>query len=520
MPDKIEIVTTINSAEEPITLSEVAKKVHTTASSMGPQMARLKKEGLLDETDTNHYVLSDKGKEWLQNEMDKATKLLKSTVPAAGMGDRKKPETPEDEPPEGEEDIAAGTPPVGNPRMQDQDQSTEKFQSEVDAGLDDFNVFYQLGLQVGVEKQLCQVVSRHVWKGGRYDDLVWVRKAFGEMVVRADLADRWWQAWRTHLGADVKGELITKMRKEGANSEKPIEDDSGQNGSAAARNMEDFKKTLTHSIIDDVPKFMGEGEGDMTYEDAKKLCEIRAASKAKAGTVAAAMPVQPVDPTMQALTILEKLVPLLKGDGTGKGRTFLVKPSEDGGEPVVQELDPDQPIVAPAARVQQIPGRTFVVDNESGDITEVEAGKPYVKIIKEKALVPSGQGGPQSGFFFYNPRTHGVEQWDPSKGPFMIPQADEAPVSKQPVIQLKGADGELMNLDLSTYFALDEHKEKMKQKREGFEMKQGLAKEAKTLLSKGIRAFSHMAGESEEELLETESELPAESEDSAGGPAE
>ena len=113
-----------------------------------------------------------------------------------------------------------------------------------------------------------------------------------------------------------------------------------------------------------------------------------------------------------------------------------------------------------------------------------------------------------------------VEQWDPSKGPFMIPQADEAPASKQPVIQLKGADGELMNLDLSTYFALDEHKEKMKQKREGFEMKQGLAKEAKTLLSKGIRAFSHMAGESEEELLETESELPAESEDSAGGPAE
>ena len=93
MPDKIDIVTTINSADEPITLSEVAKKLHTTASSMGQQILRLKKEGLLDETDTNHYVLSDKGKQWLQSEVDKAAKVLKSTVPAAGMGDRKKPET-------------------------------------------------------------------------------------------------------------------------------------------------------------------------------------------------------------------------------------------------------------------------------------------------------------------------------------------------------------------------------------------------------------------------------------------
>ena len=404
--------------------------------------------------------------------------------------------------------------------MQEQDQSTEKFQSEVDAGLDDFNVFYQLGLQVGVEQKLCQVVARHVWKGGRYDDLVWVRKAFGEMVVRADLADRWWQAWRTHLGADVKGELITKMRKEGANSEKPIEDDSGQNGSAAARNMEDFKKTLTHSIIDDVPKFMGEGEGDMTYEDAKKLCEIRAASKAKAGTVATVTPAQPVDPTMQALKILETLVPLIKGDGTGRPKAFMVTPSEDGGPVEISEIDPDKPIVAPSPRVQQIPGRTFVVE-EDGVVTEVDAGKPYVKIVKEKALVPSGgQGGAQNGFFFFNPRTRMIEQWDPSKGPFMIPQADEPPASRQPVIQLKGADGELMNLDLSTYFALDEHKEKMRQKRDGFEMKQGLAKEAKTLLSKGIRAFSHMAGESEDELLETETDLSPESGDTAGGTAE
>lgn len=498
MTEKIDIVTTIFQSKEPVTLTEIARFLNVQAQQIGQQVNRLKKDGLLDETEKDRYILSDKGEEWLAKEREKAQKLLSSRPSSIGTGSSVEKESGEDEPLDEEEDDGAGGPTVGAGQTSESNTPTRPLPSESDAKLTEYDFFYQLGVQLGIDPNFSGIVTRHVWNGGKYDDLEWVHKAFGEMQVRPDIVTRWWNAWRSFLNRKVAPELITKIRKEGSNPEGHIEDDSGQTGNGVQKNIEELRKSFTHIIIDDVPVFVGEGNGNMTYDDAKRLCEMRTAAKARGAAAVQANPPPPQNTLADQINLLKALAEIVGGNGNNKGKSYLVVPGEEGGSAEIREIEPGQPIVAPAPVAQQAPGKTFLIDN--GEVTEIEPGRPYVKIIREKDQNSGDNpgGGGRRPILFLNPNTNMIEEWDPSKGPIMVnkPPTQE---SSQPLIQMTGLDGKPVNLSLSTYFALEEHKEKMQEKKESHEMKLGLTKEFKNLLSKGAKAFAHMSGEDTEE---------------------
>jgi hypothetical protein len=498
MADKFDIVSTINSAGAPITMTEIGAALQVTAQTLGAQMARLKKDKFLNEIEKDRYVLSEKGIAWMEGEKVKARRTLGVLPKAVGGGTESPPPPAGPEDPEDPGDSERQHPVVGTPETKTSDPSDENIMSEASAGLTDYNLFFKTGIRLGAEKELSAVITEHVWRGGSYEDIDWVWKALSSMQVRRDIAKRWWESWRSHLMQSANPELAAKV----AAQSKPPEDSPNLGGAVddqpAVKAFLEKRKAWTHILIDDVPTFVGEGKGDMTYEDAKSLAEVRATAKARGVPAAGAAVTSPDDVLERQIKLLTALASIIKGDGSGTPKSYLVTPSDEGGPAEIREIEPGQPIVAPAPRNQPAPTKTWVVNEEDGTTQEIDPGKPFVIIRKEKAVVPADGGGKPGSFFFLNPATQSIESWDPSKGPFMMPRPAPA-ASSEPVVNMGiGPDGKQVMFNLSTYFALEEHKEKLAQKRESFEMKQGLVKDARALMSRGIKAFSRMSGEEEE----------------------
>jgi biotin operon repressor len=516
LPEKIDIVTTIAGAGQPITLTEVAKALGSTSTAMGTQIKRLKTEGLVDETEKDRYILSDAGGTWLEDQRVKARRLLNSLPAAVGIGvsgGRSQEEAETEDPPDppGEDDPPPpppGSNPAGPPQTRENSSKGSPLLSEAGAQLTDYDFFFQLGIALGLSENLAAIVTAHVWRGGKYDDLKWVRNAFGEMQVRADIASRWWQAWRTHLDAVAAPEMIHKVAQEGRDSSVKLNADSGSDSGSSSSSFSERKKTWTHVIQDGTPAYVGEGHGDMTYDDALELSKSQAASRARGSGAAATQPQSSENTLQSQVEILKTLVELITNNNGSKAKAYMVSYPEEGGGPTIEEVEPGKPIAPPAPRVLEAPAKTFLV-NEKGETEEIEPGRPYIKVI-HAGPQDGDRGGGRNGqpIMFFNPNTQMIEPWDPSKGPIIInpPKQEE---SKAPVIQVKGADGELMTLPLSVYFQLEEHKEQMQQKRQGHEMRMGMAKDVRGLITKGMRAFGRMSGE-EEGLGSLEGEVPAE----------
>ncbi|MDD4985819.1 MAG: hypothetical protein PHQ43_08525, partial [Dehalococcoidales bacterium] len=163
----------------------------------------------------------------------------------------------------------------------------------------------------------------------------------------------------------------------------------------------------------------------------------------------------------------------------------------------ITEIEPGTPIVAPAPRVQQVQGKTYVIDESGEQIQEAEPGRPIVIVKKEKAPPPSEAPSRSQKVILYDRDTGERQEVDPGQPVIIMPRV-QAQQANQPVIQMKDKDGNDMKFDLATFFQLEDHKQAMEQKREKHDMQIGMMKEIKGLMSKGIKAFSRMSGEEPE----------------------
>jgi len=139
----------------------------------------------------------------------------------------------------------------------------------------------------------------------------------------------------------------------------------------------------------ELPLFVGEGVGDLDYDDAVRLSAIRAAGLARGGGQAGP-PGQPATPGSMADELI-KIVTAFK-DTLGpqaKGKSYIVKPAEDGY--MVEEVEEGKPtiITAPGQGPKtSTPSPSWMVDTDSGEVTDLTPGKPVVIKQRDEAAPP------------------------------------------------------------------------------------------------------------------------------------
>jgi len=315
--------------------------------------------------------------------------------------------------------------------------------------------FIQLGIDAGMtNKSLLKGTTTLIWNRGDPRDLDSVWQGFGEANIDRDIAKRWFNFWAAHIKKDVPLNIAREVSGSAGPKEKSSKD----------------KALLTHDMDEDGnPVYVGEGQGALTHDEAFELAKIRAAAKSRAATQAraespgdslAAKAVEkvindmsgagadPVDETTRMMNQVKALQDLLglngKKDSAAEITNLLA--TIKGLKEIFGENRP--------AAVQTNAGvRQVLVDNKTGEIKEVAPGQPIV-IVRESA-----------------------------------------PVSQTTPLRLKDKDGNDMVLDISTYFQLEEHREKIRREDESHQTKMEIAKGFKELLKNAQSALSHMGEE-------------------------
>ncbi len=315
--------------------------------------------------------------------------------------------------------------------------------------------FIQLGLDAGMtNKSLLKGTTTLIWNRGDPRDLDSVWQGFGEANIDRDIAKRWFNFWAAHIKKDVPLNIAREVSGSSGPKEKSSKD----------------KTLLTHDMDEDGnPVYVGEGQGALTHDEAFELAKIRASAKARAATQAraespgdslAARAVEkvindmsgagtdPVDETTRIMNQVKALQELLglngKKDSTAEITNLVA--TIKGLKEIFGDNRPAT--VQTNAGVKQV-----LVDNKTGEIREVAPGQPIV-IVKETA-----------------------------------------PVSQSTPLRLKDKDGNDMVLDISTYFQLEEHREKIRREDESHQTKMDIAKGFKELLKNAQSALSHMGEE-------------------------
>lgn len=332
--------------------------------------------------------------------------------------------------------------------------------SEEKLGTTEYQQFIRLGKMTGVSPPaLIKQTADHVWNGGDYRDLEWVARAFQEMGVRQDLRQRWWHSWRSYLHQPIPAELPSAI------SESVDEKKGKKEGKSKRSYILD---------ADDKPVYVGEGLGDLEYEDALELAKVRAGRR----QVASSGQPQSAGSLADELTKVMAAFREMMGE-KAEGKSYVVRPTEEGYQ--IEEAEPGRPVIVSQPPANQKTPTYFV--NQNGEVQEIQPGQPI--IIKQPAPQPSG--GVQ---YLIDKNTGKVEQVQPGQ-PIII-QAQPQPYTP---IQMTDKDGNPIVLDLSTYIRLEEFKDKRRRDEESHETKQEIAKSFKDLISKATSALGHMAEE-------------------------
>lgn len=340
---------------------------------------------------------------------------------------------------------------------------TEDLPSEEEAGTTEMQQFIKLGKMTGVMPDtLIVLVANHVWTGD-YLDITWVAKAMQEMGVRNDLASRWVNAWRGHLHQPMTEE-VRKILKAGKDGDKEL----GESGDKGGR---DYILST-----DDTPTFVGEGLGDMTYNDAMKLANARAAGRARAPAAAAAAAESPLETLSKVLKVAQEL----QGEKTG-AKTFLIKPGANGYE--AEEMEAGKPLILPAlgaAGGNQAP--VYFFDRESQTLKELKPGEP---------LVLGGENKPAASKNYYVDQDGNVKEMTPGMPIVIIKQAPAAAGGTP--IQLRDSQGNPVIMDIDTLITLEDHKAKQAHDEEKHKVGMEIATQVKELVGKFGKAMANMA---------------------------
>jgi len=348
------------------------------------------------------------------------------------------------------------------------DQSTVTEETDEEKlGTTEYQRFIHLGKITGISPpELIKQTADHVWNGGNFTDLDWVAKAFQEMGIRQDLRNRWWHSWRTYLHQPIPSHMPSAIL-EGEQRE-----DGKPSKSSGKRNY----------ILDadDKPVYVGEGLGDMDFDNAMELAKIRA-GRGRVAAGASQIPGSMADEMVKLFGAFKEFA----GEKS-QGKSYMVRQGDDGLQ--VEEVDPGRPMIMNYPQGDNKQKQAYYV-NPEGEVQEIQPGQPI--IIKQPPPAIPTNGGVQ---YLIDKTTGQVTQVQPGQ-PIVIQAA--SPQSQYPYtpIQMKDKDGNPMVLDLSTFIRLEEHRDKQRHDEESHETKQEIAKSFKDLISKASSAMGHMAEE-------------------------
>ena len=321
MASKEEILGILAGESGPTNRTVLGKRLGLPTSSFQNQLDRMEKQGLLEKNEQNDYTITEAGRQFALAE------------------------PPPEETPPGEE-------------------------TEESLKTTEYQQFIEIGKATGVVPlPLISQTTNHIWRGGDFRDLTWVWKGLTEMGIRPDLAQRWFHSWRSFLHQAIPPELATSVGAPQTSAEK-----GAPKAEAVGKGRRDY-------ILgpNDLPLCVGEGAGDLDYDDAVRLSAIRAAALARSGTQGG----QPATPGTMGDEMVKVFNAVKEFIGPqSKGKSYIVKPGEEGY--VVEEAEEGKPtLISTPGRGNTNPSPSFLVDAE-GNVQELAPGKPVV-VIKQSA---------------------------------------------------------------------------------------------------------------------------------------
>jgi len=202
---------------------------------------------------------------------------------------------------------------------------------------------------------------------GDPEDLDEVWKHMTEMDVPIAARRRWWHLWRNYLKQAIPPGLKEKV----SGPAEEAEEGGGEAVSVGAK-----ERGRDYIIVDDLPVFVGAGQGDFSLKDAKDLVGMRSIKARFSGQAGGgAQQFAPRD----LLDIIEKIY-AGRGNAT-PAKSYVVTQGEEGA--VVQEVEQGKPMVL--EQPKSAPPATYFVDNE-GNVRQAQPGEPIV--IKQQPANP------------------------------------------------------------------------------------------------------------------------------------
>ena len=346
---------------------------------------------------------------------------------------------------------------AGVKELSDESLVTEET-SEEKLGTTEYQRFIQLGKTTGISPpELIKQTADHVWNGGDFRDLDWVAKAFIEMGIRKDLRERWFHSWRSSLHQGASSAALTLLETDDETKSKAKSKTEGRGGRSYILDA------------DDKVVFVGDGLGDMWYDDAKELALVRA----------------------------------------GRGRTT----KEQGGQATAGDSLAAKAVDKIIADMQAKPGDRNLVEETTQFVTQFRELAEVLGVNKKpdsteemtklvnlytslKEIFESGKlqvaGTSPTTQWIYDKATGKVESWQPGQPPVVIFQQ---PQSLQIPIQVDEHGNPRVPPNLDTWFKLEDWKREDHRKQESHETKQEIAKSFKDLIGKATSALGHMAEE-------------------------
>jgi hypothetical protein len=479
MADKYQILEAVLQAGGPTTKGEIAKRLRLKPRDIQTQVNRMARQGQLAQTGERDFIVTDEGMKCLEEERQRlaAPPVATPPVTAAHPPDERIPEAPPDQPPgpASEQPGAGAQPPVGDAGIGSGKTAPKLMPSEEAAGVTDYQYFFNLCRMVGYSDDTSGLVTRHIWMGGNYDDMDWVWRGLMQMQVRPDLAQRIWHSWRSYFHKAVPENLQDVL-----GTGKPVTEEKKEAAAATAKGDLPAGR-MSHIIRDDIPVYVGEGNGDLDKAEAVRICELRAAAMARGGAGTNA-PQNPADFAEQVSKIFTSFREMT-GEQT-KGKSYLIEQTDEGAQ--VREINQDEPVVLQREPPPgPMPGRSWMI-RPDGTTEEIESGKPTVVYMNP----PQAERPAPSKSYVYNQQTGEVKEVE--AGAPIILGAAAPQQSMAPVIQFQDPSGNPFQLNLATYFQLEDHKNKVRREEESHEVKMEMAKGVKDLVAKAGRALAHM----------------------------
>lgn len=239
-----------------------------------------------------------------------------------------------------------------------------------DVGADTESKLKYFGNLAGVPPELI-LATIELTMTGDPENLEQVWNAMTQMDVPIAARRRWFNLWRNHLKQGIPPDLKEKVvgAAEGTKEE-------GEEGAAVSAR----DRGRDYIIVEDLPVFVGYGQGDYSLKDAKDIIGIRAIRARVAATSGGGG--QQWGP-QDIIQIIEKIDE--KRGQPGASKTYVVQPTDQGA--VVKEVQPGEPVVLGQPGGSK-PPQTFFVDSR-GNVSQVEPGKPLV--IKQESGAPPVQ---------------------------------------------------------------------------------------------------------------------------------